>query len=129
MKNTVSLPTDYQSFIHQSRYSRFLEDEGRRETWGETVDRYISEVASPVLMKSLPYYEARETQNEIREAILNLNVMPSMRCLMAAGPGLERSNVAGYNCAYVAVTDIRVFDEILYILMCGTGVGLSLIHI
>ena len=125
MKNTVSLPSDYQSFIHQSRYSRFLSVEGRRETWGETVDRYISEVASPVLMKSLPYYEARETQNEIREAILNLEVMPSMRCLMAAGPGLTKSNVSGYNCAYVAATDPRVFDEILYILMCGTGVGFS----
>ena len=125
MKNTVSLPSDYQSFIHQSRYSKYIDDLGRRETWGETVDRYISNVVAPALHKTLPYFEARETQNELREAILNLEVMPSMRCLMAAGPGLTRSNVAGYNCAYTAASHQRVFDEVLYILMCGTGVGYS----
>ena len=125
MKNTYELPTDYQTFIHQSRYSRYLDDLGRREIWEETVDRYVSNVVSPVLMNALPYYEARDIQNEIREAILTLKVFPSMRCLMTAGAPLDKSNVAGYNCAYTAVSDVRVFDEILYILMCGTGVGFS----
>jgi len=123
--NTISLPTDYQSFIHQSRYSRFLDDFGRRETWEETVDRYMSNVVTPVLEKSMPFYEARELSNEIRDSILNLEVMPSMRCMMAAGPGLSRQNLAGYNCSYTTADNIRVFDEVLYILMCGTGVGFS----
>ena len=70
--NTISLPTDYQSFIHQSRYSRFLDDFGRRETWEETVDRYMSNVVTPVLEKSMPFYEARELSYEIRDSILNL---------------------------------------------------------
>ena len=125
LANTIELPTDYQSFIHQSRYSRFLDTLGRRETWTETVDRYISNVVSPALFKAISFYGARELQNEIREAILNLEVMPSMRCMMAAGPGLDRSHVAGYNCSYTAVDHPRVFDEVLYILMCGTGVGFS----
>ena len=123
--NSVSLPTDYQSFIHQSRYSKFMDTLNRRETFNETVDRYIANVVSPVLMKSLDYFQARDVQNEIREAILNLEVMPSMRCMMSAGPGLDRSNVAGFNCSYTAVDHPRVFDEVLYILMCGTGVGFS----
>ena len=76
-------------------------------------------------MKSLDFFQARDVQNEIREAILNLEVMPSMRCMMSAGPGLDRSNVAGFNCSYTAVDHPRVFDEVLYILMCGTGVGFS----
>ena len=123
--NSVSLPTDYQSFIHQSRYSKFMDTLNRRETFNETVDRYIANVVSPALMKSLDYFQARDVQNEIREAILNLEVMPSMRCMMSAGPGLDRSNVAGFNCSYTAVDHPRVFDEVLYILMCGTGVGFS----
>ena len=123
--NSVSLPTDYQSFIHQSRYSKFMDTLNRRETFNETVDRYIANVVSPALMKSLDYFQARDIQNEIREAILNLEVMPSMRCMMSAGPGLDRSNVAGFNCSYTAVDHPRVFDEVLYILMCGTGVGFS----
>jgi len=123
--NSVSLPTDYQSFIHQSRYSKFMDTLNRRETFNETVDRYIANVVSPVLMKSLDFFQARDVQNEIREAILNLEVMPSMRCMMSAGPGLDRSNVAGFNCSYTAVDHPRVFDEVLYILMCGTGVGFS----
>ena len=123
--NTVTLPTPYQSFIHQSRYSKFMDTPGRRETWTETVDRYIGNVVSPALVGKLPYFEARDTQNEIREAILNLEVMPSMRCMMAAGPGLDRSHIAGFNCSYTAVDDKRVFDEVLYILMNGTGVGFS----
>ncbi len=123
--NSVSLPTDYLSFIHQSRYSKFMDTLNRRETFNETVDRYIANVVSPVLMKSLDFFQARDVQNEIREAILNLEVMPSMRCMMSAGPGLDRSNVAGFNCSYTAVDHPRVFDEVLYILMCGTGVGFS----
>ena len=123
--NTVTLPTPYQSFIHQSRYSKFMDTPGRRETWTETVDRYIGNVVAPALVGNLPYFEARDIQNEIREAILNLEVMPSMRCMMAAGPGLDRSNIAGFNCSYTAVDDKRVFDEVLYILMNGTGVGFS----
>ena len=123
--NTVTLPTPYQSFIHQSRYSKFMDTPGRRETWTETVDRYIGNVVAPALLGNLPYFEARDTQNEIREAILNLEVMPSMRCMMAAGPGLDRSHIAGFNCSYTAVDDKRVFDEVLYILMNGTGVGFS----
>jgi len=125
LANHIELPTDYQSFIHQSRYSRFLDTLGRRETWTETVDRYISNVVSPALFKAISFGEAKSLQNEIREAILNLEVMPSMRCMMAAGPGLDRSHVAGYNCSYTAVDHPRVFDEVLYILMCGTGVGFS----
>ena len=85
LANTIELPTDYQSFIHQSRYSRFLDTLGRRETWTETVDRYISNVVSPALFKVISFGEAKSLQNEIREAILNLEVMPSMRCMMAAG--------------------------------------------
>jgi ribonucleoside-diphosphate reductase alpha chain len=102
-----------------------MDTPGRRETWTETVDRYIGNVVAPALVGNLPYFEARDTQNEIREAILNLEVMPSMRCMMAAGPGLDRSHIAGFNCSYTAVDDKRVFDEVLYILMNGTGVGFS----
>lgn len=123
--NTITLPTDYQNFIHKSRYSRYLDDFGRRETWEETVDRYMNKVVFPVLESGVPYFEARETAEEIRNAILNLEVFPSMRCMMAAGPGLNRQNLAGYNCSYTAVDHVRVFDEVVYILMCGTGVGFS----
>jgi len=112
------LPTPYQSFIHLSRYSRFLEDLGRRETWPETVRRYID------------FFMARHRGHgigwtELEEAILGLEVMPSMRCLMTAGPALDRDNVAGYNCAYLAVDNTEAFEEALYILLCGTGVGFS----
>jgi len=115
----VSLPTDYQHYIHTSRYARWMEDEGRRETWEETVTRYVN------------FFHDREDEivgkqyDELHSAIMNLEVMPSMRVLMTAGPALERDNVAGYNCSYVAVDSARVFDEIMYVLMCGTGVGFS----
>ena len=115
----MALPSDYQSFIHTSRYARWLEAEGRRETWEETVRRYIN----------FFFDEYNPEQDlvafELENAILKLEVMPSMRCLMTAGPALERDNVAGYNCSYVAVDSIRVFDEIMYVLLCGTGVGFS----
>lgn len=117
-----ALPTPYQSFIHLSRYARFLEDEGRRETWEETVDRYIDffEGRHPELKEYEP-----GIYNELRHAIVNLEVMPSMRALMTAGPALDRDNVAGYNCSYLAVDEQEAFHEALYILMCGTGVGFS----
>jgi ribonucleoside-diphosphate reductase alpha chain len=112
------LPTDYQSFIHLSRYARFNEDAGRRETWEETVDRYINFFKRRVPPGTLNF-------DELRLAILNLEIMPSMRALMTAGPALERCNVAGYNCSYREIDEIAAFDEILYVLMSGTGVGFS----
>ena len=113
------LPTVYQQYIAASRYARYLPDQKRRETWAETVDRYINFFRGKFpRTKDIPW-------DELRENILNLNIMPSMRCLMTAGPALDRDNVAGYNCAYVAVDNPRVFDEIMYVLLCGTGVGFS----
>lgn len=124
--NNVALPTDYQSFIHASRYARWLPELGRRETWNETVDRYIGNVVAPALHKAnVPYENLVGVQNELREAILLHDVLPSMRCLMTAGAALDRDNTAGYNCSYTPVDHRRVFDEVLYILMCGTGVGYS----
>lgn len=113
------LPTDYQSFIHKSRYARWLEAEGRRESWSETVDRYMDNVVKPALG------DHPKTIKEIQEAILNLEVCPSMRALMTAGPAMARDNTAGYNCSYLAVDDIKAFDEAMFILLCGTGVGFS----
>ncbi len=124
--NNVALPTDYQSFIHASRYARWLPELGRRETWNETVDRYIGNVVAPALHKAnVPYETLVPLQNQLREAILLHDVLPSMRCLMTAGAALDRDNTAGYNCSYTPVDHRRVFDEVLYILMCGTGVGYS----
>lgn len=117
----TSLPTDYQSYIHKSRYARWRDDLGRRETWEETVSRYID------------FFQKRESTLsihdpiwiELKDAISQLEVMPSMRAMMTAGEALNRDNVAGYNCSYRAVDDVRAFDEIMYILLCGTGVGFS----
>lgn len=120
----MSLPTDYQSFIHASRYARYLDNKQRRETWEETVDRYISFFANH-LNENFSFSFDSKTLSEIRSSIINLDVMPSMRAMMTAGPALERCNVAGYNCSYVPIDDQRAFDEVLYILMCGTGVGFS----
>jgi ribonucleoside-triphosphate reductase (thioredoxin) len=114
----MKLPTPYQEYIHKSRYARYRDDLGRRENWDETVDRYIDFFKGRVTSNKVPW-------SELREAIINLDVMPSMRCLMTAGPALERDHVAGYNCSYVPVDHPRVFDEIMYILLCGTGVGFS----
>ncbi len=118
------LKTAYQQLIAKSRYSRWNEAERRRETWEETVDRYMTNVVSGALDVALPG-EATLLYNEIRDAILNLEVMPSMRMLMTAGPALERDHMAAYNCSFVAMDNPRAFDEILYILTCGTGVGFS----
>ena len=120
----AELPTEYQKFIHLSRYARYLDDQKRREAWEETVDRYVSFMASH-LLKNHEYKVGRAVLNEIRETILNLEVMPSMRALMTAGTALDRCNVSGYNCSYIPIDDQRSFDELLYILMCGTGVGFS----
>ena len=113
------LPTEYQSFIHMSRYSRWLENEGRRESWSETVNRLIS-----FFKDNVEGIDAKSWE-DIEGAILSLQVMPSMRALMTAGKALERENVAGYNCSYIPIDNPKAFDEVLYILMNGTGVGFS----
>ena len=119
-----NLPTLYQDFIHLSRYSRWLEKEGRREHWDETVKRYF-DFFQKHLKENQGFTLTAEMRSELENAVLNLEIMPSMRALMTAGEALERDHTAGYNCSYVAVNRVRAFDEILYILMCGTGVGFS----
>jgi len=112
------LPTDYQSFIHKSRYARWLDTEGRRESWHETVSRYIIELRKINGLDT-------DTRKELYDAIISLQVMPSMRAMMTAGPALDRDNTAGYNCSYLPVDDPKSFDEAMFILLCGTGVGFS----
>ena len=124
----MGLPTDYQNFIATSRYARWLDDEQRRETWQETVDRYVNyithkEETMDTLRENTSMWSTMK--NELRNAITRLDVMPSMRALMTAGPALERDNTAGYNCSYLPVDDPKSFDEAMYILLCGTGVGFS----
>src|ERR1035437_4456229 len=114
----TNLPTPYQEFIAKSRYSRWRDEDQRRETWDEVVDRYIT------------FFKERKQLNKadaemLRKAILELKVMPSMRCLMSAGKELERCHVAGFNCAYMPIDDPKAFDDMMYILMAGTGVGYS----
>ena len=122
--NHSGLPTLYQQFIHLSRYSRWLPEKGRRETWEETVDRYFN-FFDGHLSENHKFTISAELREELRQAVLNLEIMPSMRCLMTAGEALKRDNIAGYNCSYLHINRIRAFDELLYILMCGTGVGFS----
>ena len=110
----------YQQFIHKSRYARWLESEGRRETWAETVQRYID-----FFVEREQLTEGSQETQEIYNAIYNLEVMPSMRCMMTAGEALKRDNVAGFNCSYLHIDHPRAFDELMYVLMCGTGVGFS----
>ena len=118
------LPTSYQEFIHLSRYSRWLPEKERRETWDETVARYFDFFTEH--LKELHNYKlTKALRQELEEAVLSLRVMPSMRCLMTAGEALKRENIAGYNCSYIAVDRPSAFDEILYVLMNGTGVGFS----
>lgn len=116
MTQTSHLPTQMQEYIHKSRYARWVDSKSRRETWPETVQRYVEYFDG-----KFPHFPRAEVAN----AILNLKAMPSMRALMTAGPALDRDPIAGFNCSFVAVDDVRAFDEILYILMCGTGVGFS----
>tara|TARA_B100000941_G_scaffold37559_1_gene22279 strand:+ start:1585 stop:3501 length:1917 start_codon:yes stop_codon:yes gene_type:complete len=118
------LPTKYQEFIHLSRYSRWLPKEGRRETWRETVTRYF-DFFQEHLKQSCKYSLDKSLREELEDAVIHLKIMPSMRCLMTAGEALKRENIAGYNCSYVAVDRPQAFDEILYVLMNGTGVGFS----
>tara|TARA_E500000305_G_scaffold105323_1_gene102692 strand:- start:840 stop:2765 length:1926 start_codon:yes stop_codon:yes gene_type:complete len=118
------LPTDYQNFIALSRYARWKDNEQRRETWDETVDRYV-EYIDKELKNKHSFEMGADLEKELKQAILSLNVMPSMRALMTAGTALDKCNVAGYNCSYVPVDSPRAFDETMYILMCGTGVGFS----
>ena len=106
----------YQQYIHKSRYARYLPEEKRRETWEETVSRYVSFWGDDL---------TEVTRKDIYEAIHNLDVMPSMRALMTAGEALERDNVAGFNCSYLPIDHPKAFDEMMYVLMCGTGVGFS----
>ena len=122
--NSIELPTDYQSFIHVSRYARWINEENRRESWNETVTRYFDYLTER-LNKENNYDLPIELRKELQDAVLNLEIMPSMRALMTSGIALDRCNVAGYNCSYLPVDSVRSFDECLYILMCGTGVGFS----
>ena len=119
-----SIVDPYRNFIHISRYARWMEDKGRRETWLETVDRYMDFMKSH-LVENYGYDPKAKIFGEIKDQILNHKIMPSMRALMTAGPALERDNIAAYNCSFIAVDSPRAFDEAMYILMNGTGVGFS----
>lgn len=118
---TGNVFNDYQQYIHKSRYARWREKENRRETWEETVSRYVDYFHSDPRTSALN----GEDFSEIYKAIANLDVMPSMRCMMTAGKALQKDQVAGYNCSYLVFDHPRAFDEMMYILMCGTGVGYS----
>jgi ribonucleoside-diphosphate reductase alpha chain len=115
---------NYQKYIHLSRYAKWREDLNRRETWDETVGRYL-DYFKPRIPEKVGDQTRDEIVEDLREAILNLEVLPSMRCMMTAGKALEKNEIAGYNCAFVAVDDVKVFSEIMMINMCGTGVGFS----
>ena len=123
MSETQPEMSPLQQYIHTSRYARWLPEKERRETWGETVDRYVDFFEEHI--KENTKGTITSIKKELHDAILNMEVMPSMRSMMTAGPALERENIAGYNCSFVAVDSPRAFDEALYILMNGTGVGFS----
>ena len=116
--------TPYQTYIAKSRYSRFLDDKGRREHWEETVTRYFNFMEKHLKDKH-QYTLSPALRYELEQAVTNLEVMPSMRSIMTAGEALERQNIAGYNCSYLPIDDPKAFDEAMYILLCGTGVGFS----
>ena len=120
----MGLPTPYQEYIHLSRYARYRYEDKRRETWPETVNRFF-DFFKEHLKEQCDYNFTDKTIDPLKNAVLELKVMPSMRCLMTAGEALKRENVAGYNCSYIAVDTLRAFDELLYVLMNGTGVGFS----
>ena len=120
----MGLPTSFQEYIHKSRYARYLWEDNRRETWEETVSRYF-DFFTEHLDEQCGYKLTDNNRTMLQDAVSDLKVMPSMRCLMTAGPALKRENVAGYNCSYLAIDSLRSFDELLYVLMCGTGVGFS----
>lgn len=122
MSRTIENP--YENFIALSRYARWIPEENRRETWGETVDRYFLFMLNH-LFENHSYEPDGKLLEELKQAVYNRDVMPSMRSVMTAGPALDRDHVAGYNCSFVPVDSPRSFDETMYILMCGTGVGFS----
>jgi len=121
---TTKEMTPYETYIAKSRYSRYLDDKGRREHWPETVKRYF-DFMSNHLQKNHNYTLTDELRNRLETAVVNRQALPSMRSLMTAGDALERQNVAGYNCSYLPIDDPKAFDEAMYILLCGTGVGFS----
>src|SRR5512139_1613575 len=114
----------YNNFIAKSRYSRYLDDLGRREHWNETVARYF-DFMEQHLSEKQGYKLTKELRAELEQAVNDLEVMPSMRAIMTAGAALERQNVAAFNCSYLPIDDPKAFDEAMYILLCGTGVGFS----
>ena len=116
--------TPYNTFIAKSRYSRYLDDKGRREHWNETVARYFDFMEKHLATKQ-NYTLTKELRNELEQAVVALDVVPSMRAVMTAGHALERQNVAAFNCSYLPIDDPKAFDEAMYILLCGTGVGFS----
>ena len=120
----MGLPTPYQEYIHLSRYARYRYNDKRRETWEETIERFIN-FFKEQLQEACNHKLTPAIVKQVRDAILNLEVMPSMRCLMTAGEALRRENVSGYNCSYITIDNLRAFDELLYVLMNGTGVGFS----
>ena len=122
MSRTIENP--YENFIALSRYARWMSEENRRETWGETVDRYFDYMLNSI-GKNNGYTPDESLLKELKEAVYNRDVMPSMRSVMTAGAALDRDHVAGYNCSFIPVDSPRSFDETMYILMCGTGVGFS----
>jgi len=126
---SFALPSAYQEFIAKSRYSRWLENENRRETWDETIDRYLNfffDHHKPTASAFLSLDDqGAGLKQDLRNAMLHLEALPAMRCLMTAGPALDRDNVAGYNCSYVAIDHIKAFSEAMYVLMCGAGAGFS----
>ena len=121
---TSNIMSPYQTYIAKSRYSRYLDDKGRREHWHETVARYFGFMEKHLKEKH-NYALLPELRNELESAVANLEVMPSMRAIMTAGEALERQNIAGFNCSYLPIDDVKAFDEAMYILLCGTGVGFS----
>lgn len=123
-KSSSLISNPYENFIAVSRYARWVEEKGRRENWKETVDRYFSFMLTH-LKNNYGYVPDEILLSNLKDAVYSRNVMPSMRSVMTAGPALERDNVAGYNCSYLPVDSLRSFDETMYILMCGSGVGFS----
>ena len=111
----------YQEYIAASRYARFVDDKQRRETWAETVNRYVEYIfnRTPAIQNNF------DLKNEIFDAIYNLDLMPSMRAVMTAGKSADRDNTCVYNCSYLPIDDVKAFDEAMFILLCGTGVGFS----
>ena len=115
----MTLPSVYQQYIHTSRYARYDESIGRRETWQETVRRYFDFMEKHLEINF--NYNMGPLRQELETAVISLRVMPSMRALMTAGVALERDHTAGYNCSYIPIDDVRSFDEVMYILLCGTA--------